>query len=104
MSGFCITQSKGFRVTFENGYAVSVQFGLGSYASNGKLPERVVGLDWEGESRKRASEGSDTAETALISPNGDLIALKEDSDTVQGYRTPSQVLELMVYAAGLPKP
>ena len=104
MSGFHITQGKGFRVTFENGYAVSVQFGIGSYAANGQLPAQLVGLDRDGESRKRASEGSATAETALVSPNGSLVALKEDDDTVQGYRSPAQVLALMVYAAGLPKP
>ena len=104
MSNFCITGGKGFRVTFENGYAVSVQFGLGSYAASGDLPAVLVGLDWQAESIKRAAKGSATAETALIDPAGHLVALAEDEDTVQGWRTPAQMLELMNYAAGLPKP
>jgi len=32
--GFAINRGKGFQVTFENGYTVSVQFGLGSYSKN----------------------------------------------------------------------
>ena len=34
LPGFAINQNKGFSMTFENGWTVSVQFGAGNYCSN----------------------------------------------------------------------
>lgn len=34
MSNFSITDNKGFQLTFENGWMVSVQFGPGNYGDN----------------------------------------------------------------------
>jgi len=37
-SNFAATQNKGFQLTFENGYTISVQFGLGNYCESKNKP------------------------------------------------------------------
>ena len=87
---FRINDNKGFSITFDNGYTVSVQFGPGNYSSNYNLSM----LDNMGKPMTAA-----LAETALLDPNGDFVAYKDDD--VQGYQTPQDVLELLNYAASL---
>ena len=87
---FLITAGRGFQITFENGYKVSVQFEV--LLSEGN---RTRWTD--------AFPESATAETALISPRGTFIRYsaggwKED---VQTDMTPAEVLELLNYAAQL---
>jgi len=88
---FRITDKKGFSITFDNGYRVSVQFGAGNYCDNYDL-DIIDHFD-------KPVPPSFTAETALISPNGDFIKYKDDD--VQARQTPEDVLELMNYAAKL---
>ena len=83
---FSISDNKGFKISFNNGYTVSVQFGGGNYCSNRALPRTEWG-------------NSDTAETALISPDGFVVY---QGDDVQGHMSPKDVLELLNYAEGLP--
>ena len=84
---FKISDQKGFQITYQNGYTVSVQFGGGNYCTNRDLPygEEVP--------------PSDTAETALMTKDG---FVEYQGDDVQGYMSPSEVLQLMVYAESLP--
>lgn len=84
-----INDNKGFSVTFDNGYTVSVQFGPGNYGSNYQL-----GFDNYGKPMT-----ADTAETALIDPNGNFVPYKDDD--VQGYQSTADVLALMNYAESL---
>lgn len=84
-----INDNKGFSVTFDNGYTVSVQFGPANYGSNYRLSFDKYGTPMT----------ADTAETALIDPNGNFVPYK-DSD-VQGYQSTADVLALMNYAASL---
>ena len=86
---FSISDNKGFQITFENGYSVSVQFGPGNYCENKDLPYN------HGEEVPM----SNTAETALISPDG---FVEYRGDDVQGHMSPKDVLELLNYAEGLP--
>jgi hypothetical protein len=88
---FKICGQKGFHITFDNGYTVSVQFGAGNYCDNYDL----VIMDY----RDKAVPPSRTAETALLAPNGDFVQYK--GDDVQGRQTPEDVLELLNYAASL---
>jgi len=60
----------GFRITCENGYAISVQFGLGNYCSN----------------RNGDSNTSTDAEIAVLDGNGEFVALSEYDDVV-GYQS-----------------
>ena len=91
--GFYITGGKGFHITFENGYTVSVQFGPGNYCDNYKVK---IGRD-----EKAAGEGgSRNAECAVWASDGDLIKYKKwGGDTVSNRSTPGEVLELLNWAA-----
>lgn len=84
-TGFRICGNKGFHVTFENGWTVSVQFGAGSYCDN--YDEDILAI---GE-----PSSSSCAETAVIAPSGELVALSDGADTVQGYQSPAEVLRLL---------
>ena len=86
---FSISDNKGFQITFKNSYQVSVQFGSGNYCENKDLPYN------HGEEVPM----SNTAETALISPDG---FVEYRGDDVQGHMSPKDVLELLNYAEGLP--
>ncbi len=87
---FRITDNKGFQITFDNGYTVSVQFGPGNYSSNYNLSI----LENMGKPMTAT-----LVETALISPGGDFVAYKDDD--VQGYQDAASVLELLDYASKL---
>jgi hypothetical protein len=84
---------KGFFITFENGYKVSVQFGAGNYCEYGRNAKLSIHED---------SPGSAEAETAIIGPDGKFVKrFPNDYDEVQGYQTPAEVLATMNYAASL---
>jgi len=87
---FRITDNKGFQITLDNGYMVSVQFGPGNYSSNYSL-NMLANMD--------KPQTALTAETALIDPEGRFVEYKGDS--VQGHQTVNDVLELLAYANSL---
>lgn len=89
---FAITDHKGIRIRFENGWTVSIQFGLGNYCEHHDSFSR----DWDAP-RKADLWQSAEAETALISPAGKFV--EYDGSEVQGYRTPAQVAALIAFAA-----
>jgi len=88
---FKISDNKGFHITFENGYTVSVQFGPGNYSDNYGLSI----MDYYG----KPVPPSSTAETALLDPSGNFVKYK--GDDVQARQTPEDVLELLNYAANI---
>ena len=63
---------QGFKMTFNNGYTISIQFGSGNYCD----------------------EGETTAEVAVWDSNGDWVRL-EPNDDVRGHCSPEEVLEVM---------
>jgi hypothetical protein len=71
---FVINENKGFQITFDNGYTVSVQFGPGNYGSNYN-----TSFDEYGKPQQAT-----TVETALMGPNREFISYKDDD--VQGYQ------------------
>jgi hypothetical protein len=87
---FRINDNKGFSISFPNGYTVSVQFGPGNYSSNYNLSM----LDNMGKPMT-----ANSVETALLDPNGDFVAYKDND--VQGYQSTVDVLELLNYASKL---
>ncbi|RJQ29183.1 hypothetical protein C4571_01985 [Candidatus Parcubacteria bacterium] len=93
--GFRITGKKGFHMTFENGYTVSIQFGPGDYCDN---------YDMEiGEQDEAAgANGSSNAEYAVWGQGGEMIQYGDWGDTVSNRSTPAQVLELLNWAANQP--
>jgi hypothetical protein len=89
---FRITHGKGFYFGFENGWGVSVQFGPGNYAENYDMN---IGKDNE----LAGQQGSRNAECAIITPEHEVFAHPNfDGDTVKGYCTPDQVMELLSWA------
>lgn len=54
----------GFHLNYENGYAISIQFGSGTYSDNNL---KMYGKE----------EETKTVEVAIVNPNGDLINLNE---------------------------
>ena len=64
---------KSFRMTFANGYGVSVVIGKGTYCD----------------------QGATTAEVAVLAPSGKVHRMPGESDDVIGHMTPEQVLSLM---------
>lgn len=93
--GFSITHGKGFHITFENGFTVSVQFGGGNYCSNYDL---AVGSGRSGEDLPRSS----TAELAAWGADGSWLQLEEGDDVV-GYQSPADVLAALVKVAAIAK-
>ena len=91
---FKITGKKGFQITFENGWTVSVQFGPSSCCANCDMD-----LD---QAEKAGMAGSPDAECAVIAPYGDGLCAHPmfDGGTVGRNMSPAQVLELMNWAAG----
>ena len=81
MSKFVATNNKGFRMTFENGFAISVQWGPGNYCEkkdedfNQPMKERF----WE----------SKSAEIAVFNKEGEFIGIADDA--VVGWLTTDQV-------------
>jgi hypothetical protein len=71
---------EGFKITFTNGYTVSVQFGSGTYSD----------------------EGETTAEVAAWGPGeqGEYVKLT-DYDDVKAHCSPEEVLEVMNKVAAL---
>jgi hypothetical protein len=41
MTNFISTCNKGFQMTFENGWTISVQFGYGNYCTNRNHPDKM---------------------------------------------------------------
>jgi len=79
---FNITSQKGFHITFENGWTVSVQFGRGNYCDNRNISSMVP------------VPASRNAEVAAWDPNGKMFEFEEDN-TVQGWMPPEEVLAFM---------
>jgi hypothetical protein len=101
---FRITGGRGFHITFENGYTVSVQFGLGNYCDNYGDIFSIGVEDFSKVSEAMGKKGSKNAECAVWKRKGSLIEHPLfDNDSVGGYMTPAQVLELLNWAASQPK-
>ena len=83
MSQFGITAQKGFHITFENGWTVSVQFGRGNYCEN------YDHSDWQG-----PVPPSKDAEVAAWDFEGEWFVF-EDGNTVKGNVTPFDLLVFM---------
>ncbi len=90
--GFRITEKAGFRIEFDNGYVVSVQFGPGNYCDH---YDRSIGRDEE----ICGAEGSSNAECAVWSKDGSLITYEGWTSPVGSYLTPAQVLDPLNWAA-----
>lgn len=85
-SKFAITEHKGFQMTFENGWTVSVQWGPGNYGSNHDAN------DYAAPQKERVYCAS-TAEVAAWDKNTKWFSF--DSDTVKGYLSADEVAQFI---------
>ena len=90
MSKFVATNNKGFQMTFENGFRISVQWGVGNYCQrkeDGEYGESMKTEFWESNSAEIAvfntNEAKMLAEKGMISLNG--------KDVVSGWLSADQV-------------
>ena len=94
-----ITDGKGFRITFENKWTISVQFGYGNYSDNYDL-SRQSSETYESHQRRAGEGGSSTAEVAIIAPDNTFYSHpKFDGDSVGGYMTSEEVAELIAWTS-----
>ena len=82
---FRSTQNKGFQITFENGWTISVQFGTGHYCDRRDLNAEY------GNEEYMSTVKSPNAEIAIWDKNGEWYNF--GSDEVKGYCTPDEVAE-----------
>lgn len=91
---FKITKHRGFQITFENGWTVSVQFGGGMYCDNYDMD---CGKEKEINILKCRN-----AEIAAFDDNGEMLKF-ENGDTVKGYVSPNYALDFMNKIANMGK-
>ena len=91
---FKITEGKGFSITFENDWQVSVQWGIGNYCSN-----RNLGLStgYVAAQTKAGANGSPSAECAVFNPDGDFVIPPGHGEEVQGYCDADDVMYILVW-------
>ena len=85
MTKFKSTNNKGFQMTFENGWTISVQFGWMNYCDNHNHPD---GYQF---SQKNDTVESNDAEIAIWDSNGQWYNF--NYDTVKGYCSTNEVAE-----------
>jgi len=90
---FNITLGKGFRMTFQNGYSISVQWGVGNYCDNRheKNDYHIKFPNWK----------SASAEIAIFDKNDNFHRPESWSDDVLGWQKADEVLFWMNYTSNL---
>jgi hypothetical protein len=78
MSKFVATNNKGFQMTFENGFRISVQWGVGNYCQKEEEGEY-------GESMKTEFWESLSAEIAVFGKDREFIEITNYPDVVAGW-------------------
>ena len=77
MSKFVSTRNKGFNMTFENGFNISVQWGVGNYCdrkNDGSYDESMKGEFWEATSAEIMIRDTNADGGDVILGNGDVVA------------------------------
>jgi hypothetical protein len=93
---FKITNGKGVNIKFDNGYAISIQWGPFNYCENY--------VSSTGATEVEAGErGSVTAEIAIFDPDGEFYQPEGEDwgDDVHGYCNVAYVLKIMNHVASL---
>ena len=84
MSRFASSHNKGFRMTFENGFSISVQWGVGNYC------EKKDSGQWD-ESTKHDYWDSNSAEIAVFGKDGEFITITDYPDVIAGWLSTDKV-------------
>jgi hypothetical protein len=97
MKKFISTERKGFKMTFENGLTVSVQWGLNNYCDNKIFTsEDLNNADFS----HIFDASSNTAEVAIMIDDVFIepyrLGIDDSTSPIIGYRSPEEVLDIMV--------
>ena len=84
--GFTATENKGFRMNFENGFEISVQWGIENYCEN-------KSFNTDTDPRKERLWESMNAEIAVFDENG--IVPVGGEDQVIGWLSPNEVAKII---------
>tara|TARA_R110002020_G_scaffold37320_1_gene112798 strand:- start:425 stop:757 length:333 start_codon:yes stop_codon:yes gene_type:complete len=87
-ANFQATTNKGFRMTFDNGFAISVQWGSMNYCER-----RNYSDEYKSELKEDFIKSSD-AEIAVIDKDGEMLNLTEH-DQVIGWLSPNKVSKVI---------
>jgi len=93
VAGFDIQSTggmRGFQMTFENGYTVSVQFGVSNYCEN---------RDYKPDAEKSEIGASPSAEIAAWDQTGKWVSFEHDD--VKGWCKPDEVAAFITKIASL---
>ena len=91
--GFAVFGGRGFQIKFDNGYKISIMFGVGNYADHHR--GEITMEQWDKPPLKHESR---TAEVAVIKPDGDFVRIGANDD-VAGWLSPSEVSKLIAATA-----
>jgi hypothetical protein len=91
---FKITDGRGFQMTFPNHCTISVQFGPGNY-TDAEIRKMEIG-----EQRGKFCWKAQTAEVAILLPNGEFHPLSECDDVV-GWKTVEEVVAFIDIARNI---
>ena len=96
---FVATQNKGFGITFQNGFTISVQWGIENYCEHRStyfsdtddkdLPNPKEENRWE----------SRNAEIAVFDKDGEIVSAGEHDDVI-GWLTPDEVAKIIEIVSG----
>ena len=93
---FVSTNNKGFRMKFDNGFAISVQWGTENYCENRNLDIDFEDLPNPKEVNRWESRN---AEIAVFDKDGEMIQAGED-DHVIGWLIPNEVAKAIEIVSG----
>ena len=99
--GFRSCKNKGFQMTFENGWTVSVQYGKANYCDR----RSDTSQSWEPETDEIVASAN--AECAVWDSNGDWMHMSDCegewvSIQMLGWQTPDQVATLIAHVSAFP--
>ena len=89
---FEATTNKGFRMTFDNGFSISVQWGSMNYCER-----RNYSDDYKGEMKENYIKSTD-AEIAVFDSERGMLAIGDD-DSVIGWLSPNEVAKVIAIVA-----
>jgi len=92
---FRATSNKGFQMTFENGWTISVQWGPGNYCENRSFDPATIAKSF---TNPVVEQSSPNAEIAIWDNNG--VWYDFGSDTVLGWQTPEDVVYWILVTKG----
>ena len=92
-SKFISTDNKGFGITFQNGFTISVQWGTDNYCE-----KKHLGADLN-EEMKTPSWRSKTAEIAVFDKDGKIVSVGERDDVI-GWLIPNEVAKAIEIVSG----